>query len=263
MNDGKEKRTDPRNGEPSIFDAWEERRTRAGEGVNRETPEGDCTSRGEETLEGLRTGIGRKEKNGFIYFIATENAEVVKIGFSVRPAMRLWGLRTASPFQLRLIGFLPGTHRTERMFHRRFAEDRMHGEWFRNSDSVRAFIEGIGLIRPDEEESDDWQPAEEPAFVDWFPGPDKIDDPVVPKRIRKINTSGEKNPHAVALGRLGGLRGGNARAEALTAEEMSAIGRKGGLKGGAARTLALSPAKRRAIARKGAEARWGKKDGAE
>jgi hypothetical protein len=72
----------------------------------------------------------------------------------------------------------------------------------------------------------------------------------------------KKNRHAVALGRLGGLKGGIARAEALTAEEMSAIGRKGGLKGGAARTLALSPAKRRAIARKGAEARWGKKDGA-
>jgi hypothetical protein len=43
----------------------------------------------------------------------------------------------------------------------------------------------------------------------------------------------EKNPHAVALGRLGGLRGGKARAERLTEEE------------------------RREIARKAARARWG------
>jgi hypothetical protein len=44
-----------------------------------------------------------------------------------------------------------------------------------------------------------------------------------------------KNPHAVALGRLGGL------------------------KGGAARAAALSPKKRSAIAAKAAAKRWGKK----
>jgi hypothetical protein len=42
----------------------------------------------------------------------------------------------------------------------------------------------------------------------------------------------EKNPHAAALGRLGGLKGGRARAISLTA------------------------ARRRAIARKAARARW-------
>lgn len=44
-----------------------------------------------------------------------------------------------------------------------------------------------------------------------------------------------KNPHAVALGRLGGLKGGVARA------------------------AALGPRKRSAIAAKAAKARWGKK----
>jgi hypothetical protein len=32
-----------------------------------------------------------------------------------------------------------------------------------------------------------------------------------------------KNPHAAALGRLGGLKGGRARAEKLSAEERAAI----------------------------------------
>lgn len=47
-------------------------------------------------------------------------------------------------------------------------------------------------------------------------------------------TKGKKNPAAVILGRLGGLKGGKARAEKL------------------------SPEKRKEIAKKAAKARWGK-----
>jgi len=66
-----------------------------------------------------------------------------------------------------------------------------------------------------------------------------------PKRPRDINqlafaivraaTEGEpevrpedegKNPHAVALGRLGGLKGGKARAKKLTKKQRSEIARK-------------------------------------
>ncbi|MGD9980544.1 MAG: hypothetical protein AB7H66_08560 [Hyphomonadaceae bacterium] len=36
----------------------------------------------------------------------------------------------------------------------------------------------------------------------------------------------EKNPAAVALGRLGGLKGGKARAKALSAKKRSEIARK-------------------------------------
>lgn len=36
-----------------------------------------------------------------------------------------------------------------------------------------------------------------------------------------------KNPHAVALGRKGGKRGGKARAANLTPEQLAEIGRKG------------------------------------
>jgi hypothetical protein len=40
--------------------------------------------------------------------------------------------------------------------------------------------------------------------------------------------------------------------------EAAKAGRKGGLKGGDARAAALTPAKRKAIAQKAARARWGK-----
>jgi hypothetical protein len=53
------------------------------------------------------------------------------------------------------------------------------------------------------------------------------------KKIVDLATEGEpakepsdKNPHAVALGRLGGKKGGKARAEKLTPEQRSEISRK-------------------------------------
>ncbi|MGB8992958.1 MAG: hypothetical protein WCD80_12960 [Desulfobaccales bacterium] len=56
---------------------------------------------------------------------------------------------------------------------------------------------------------------------------------VLAKTIVDIATEGEpaeepsdKNPHAVALGRLGGVKGGKARAEKLTPEQRSEISRK-------------------------------------
>jgi len=57
-----------------------------------------------------------------------------------------------------------------------------------------------------------------------------------PESEKEEPLSGEKNPHAVALGRLGGLKGGRARTEKLTPEQ------------------------RREIARKAAQTRWAKQD---
>ncbi len=80
-----------------------------------------------------------------------------------------------------------------------------------------------------------------------------------------------KNPHAVALGRLGGKR----RAQVLSEQQRRQIGIKAGLarvagasakdfaiagkKGGKARARSLTKNQRQEIARKAAAARWGKK----
>src|SRR5450755_4309084 len=61
-----------------------------------------------------------------------------------------------------------------------------------------------------------------------------------------------KNPHAVALGRLGGAKGGRARARALTAGRRREIARQAA----AARTRSLSAQERRELARRAAQARW-------
>ena len=75
-------------------------------------------------------------------------------------------------------------------------------------------------------------------------------------------SSKAKNPHAVALGRLGGLAGGNkggkARAASLTPDERQRSARRAGKIGGKARLIKMTPEQRSEIARKAALARWGK-----
>jgi hypothetical protein len=64
-----------------------------------------------------------------------------------------------------------------------------------------------------------------------------------------------KNPHAVALGRLGGAKGGPARAKALSARRRSQIARMAAT----ARARSLTAPERRDLARRAAAARWSKR----
>ncbi|HVZ88928.1 MAG TPA: hypothetical protein VHG72_18310 [Polyangia bacterium] len=61
-----------------------------------------------------------------------------------------------------------------------------------------------------------------------------------------------KNPHAVALGKLGGAKGGPARAAALPARRRREIAREAGV----ARWKGLTDVERRNVARLAARARW-------
>ena len=69
---------------------------------------------------------------------------------------------------------------------------------------------------------------------------------------------GEKNPHAVALGRLGGKKGGPARARSLSAEQRIESASKAGKAGGTARAKKMTKEQRSESARKAALARWRK-----
>lgn len=65
----------------------------------------------------------------------------------------------------------------------------------------------------------------------------------------------ERNPHAVALGKLGGAKNNpNKGFGSKTTRQNQTLGRKGG----SARAAAMTPAERSESARKAALARWGK-----
>ena len=65
---------------------------------------------------------------GHVYFLRANNT--VKIGFSTNLSERLRNIRTGCPEKVRLVKVVAGTMKTERMYHDRYAEYRLDGEWF-------------------------------------------------------------------------------------------------------------------------------------
>lgn len=66
---------------------------------------------------------------GYVYFI--RGGDLVKIGWSTNPRLRLSQLQTASAERLRMVCAMPGSREDERALHVQFATLRVRGEWFR------------------------------------------------------------------------------------------------------------------------------------
>ena len=78
-----------------------------------------------------------------VYFIRNPGSDHVKIGYSSRPSERLQALRTASATDLVIEVVLPGQGAEEAALHRRFAEQRLRGEWFVWSGPVAEFVAAL------------------------------------------------------------------------------------------------------------------------
>lgn len=99
---------------------------------------------GFEEINRLRGLLPREKKvtvdSRSVYFIEAENG-LIKIGVAASPKERMRTLRTMSPVSLRLVLVLPGLGAAgEADLHRRFAEHRSHGEWFRPAPELVAYI---------------------------------------------------------------------------------------------------------------------------
>ena len=70
-----------------------------------------------------------------VYFV--RRGDEVKIGFTHRLSQRFVQLGS----DLTLLGTVPGTYTTERLYHERFAHLRLHGEWFRADQELLDAIE--------------------------------------------------------------------------------------------------------------------------
>ena len=78
-----------------------------------------------------------------IYFIGPECGPI-KIGMASRLKFRLNDLRLMNPYPLLVHATVTGLPKLEREYHRRFAEHRLHGEWFAPHPDILAEIERIG-----------------------------------------------------------------------------------------------------------------------
>lgn len=75
----------------------------------------------------------------YVYFIA-DDRDRVKIGRAVDVAERLSSLQTSHAAPLRVLAAVRVIMEAERVLHRRFAEHRLQGEWFRLVPEIDAVI---------------------------------------------------------------------------------------------------------------------------
>lgn len=76
--------------------------------------------------------------NSIVYFMYS--AGRIKIGFSGGLRGRHQQLRTTGAFPPVVLLIIKGTERTEKEYHARFPDDRLHGEWFTLSKRLRTFL---------------------------------------------------------------------------------------------------------------------------
>lgn len=76
----------------------------------------------------------------YVYAVEAVESGRVKIGIAEDPAKRLQGHQVSSPERLRLLKVVPGDRKLERELHRRFADSRLHGEWFAPTLEISAWL---------------------------------------------------------------------------------------------------------------------------
>jgi hypothetical protein len=79
-----------------------------------------------------------------IYFVQAKSGGPIKIGHAVNVFQRLRELQVANPAPLHVIGVMDGDLEAEARVHATFANDRLRGEWFSESDALKAFITANG-----------------------------------------------------------------------------------------------------------------------
>lgn len=100
---------------------------------------GYCTEH--EVKFALRQQPGaRRWDTTVVYFIEAATVGMLKIGTSVSLSDRLSALQAMSPVPLGVVGTIRGGHQVEHWCHSLMADDRAHGEWFRDTPKLRAFI---------------------------------------------------------------------------------------------------------------------------
>lgn len=73
----------------------------------------------------------RQPRWGFIYVMECEG--FYKIGWSADPEQRLRAMQPCNPFQISLMGTVAAFDTQESIWHERFADRHVRGEWFRIS----------------------------------------------------------------------------------------------------------------------------------
>lgn len=88
----------------------------------------------------------QKAPRGYVYFCIELDRDRVKIGRAMDPEKRVKAMQTGSSETLGLLGVIPSRNPAvmEARLHRRFARQRLTGEWFTLDDEIGEFVELYG-----------------------------------------------------------------------------------------------------------------------
>ncbi len=89
--------------------------------------------------------IRRSEVSGYCYLYAMQSGQMIKFGRSADPEARLKELQTHHPLPLTLLVSVPCHMSLESAVLKRFAADRINGEWFHATVDVMSFIAELQL----------------------------------------------------------------------------------------------------------------------
>lgn len=82
----------------------------------------------------------------YVYFLQCN--QFIKIGRAIDPRSRISGIRTANPFQITVLGVMPGGEKEEKSLHAQFQYLRHNGEWFFATSELLAFINSNCEAKP-------------------------------------------------------------------------------------------------------------------
>lgn len=99
------------------------------------------------------------DRTGYIYFIQSEDGGPIKIGFSEDPKTRLVALQTHNPAKLQILSVIEGSSDDETRLHKKFADHKVQGEWFRPHRSILDFI-GVSVNRKEVAQETNGLPAQ-------------------------------------------------------------------------------------------------------
>lgn len=94
-----------------------------------------------ESVEAEQRYVDKAQQH--VYFIQSGDAGAIKIGIARNPEKRLRGLQTSHHEKLHIRVVTSGGAAQEQAYHARFAEHRLHGEWFEQHPDILAEIERL------------------------------------------------------------------------------------------------------------------------
>ncbi|MEB2411004.1 DUF1376 domain-containing protein [Enterobacter asburiae] len=91
----------------------------------------------------LPSGDSLKGFNGYVYFIKNPASGLIKIGYSKNPWARLSELRRNYGSELSVVATIKTVEKKETTIHSIFEKFRVEGEWFTESECIKAVISAI------------------------------------------------------------------------------------------------------------------------